>query len=70
MSKQSQNNAWISTGEAALLLGVTSQTIRRYVRDGLLQSFTLPSGDLRVNRSEVLGWMGAHSSAHARTQGD
>lgn len=58
MSKQGENNAWISTGEAASLLGVTSQTIRRYVRDGLLQSFTLPSGDIRVKRSEVLAWVG------------
>lgn len=58
MSKQSDNNAWISTGEAAAMLGVTSQTIRRYVRDGLLPSFTLPSGDIRVKRSDVLAWMG------------
>lgn len=58
MSKQGESNVWISTGEAASLLGVTSQTIRRYVRDRLLQSFTLPSGDIRVKRSEVLAWLG------------
>lgn len=58
MSKQDENSAWISTGQAASLLGVTSQTIRRYIRDGLLQSFTLPSGDIRVRRSEVLNWLG------------
>lgn len=57
MSKQGESSPWISTGEAALILGVTSQTIRRYVRDGLLQSFTLPSGDIRVKRSEVLAWL-------------
>jgi excisionase family DNA binding protein len=58
MIKANEEVAWISTGEAASLLGVTSQTIRRYVRDRLLQSFTLPSGDIRVKRSEVLTWVG------------
>jgi excisionase family DNA binding protein len=43
----------LKTGEAARLIGVHIQTIRRWAAAGLIKTLTLPSGQRLVYRSEV-----------------
>lgn len=43
----------VSTGEAAELLGVSSQTIRDWVRAKRLKAVELPSGQLRIPQDEI-----------------
>lgn len=38
----------LTTGEAAKQLQVSSETIRRWAAKGLIESYRLPSGQLRV----------------------
>lgn len=40
---------YISSAQAAQTLHVTPQTVRNYVRKGILKSVTLPSGHLRIS---------------------
>jgi excisionase family DNA binding protein len=40
-------------GEAAAQLGVSLDTIRRYLENGLLDGITLPSGHRRVTAESV-----------------
>ena len=40
-------------GEAADLLGVTRDTIRRYVDSGLLEGIKTPGGQRRIDRQSV-----------------
>ncbi len=44
---------WITTGEAAKLLGVSRATIVRYVNAGILEARTLPSGNRRIRRADA-----------------
>jgi excisionase family DNA binding protein len=44
---------WVTTTQAAELLGVHAETARRYVRFGQLPARRLPSGHIRIRRSEV-----------------
>jgi excisionase family DNA binding protein len=45
--------ALLSTVEVAEILRVSRSTVTRYVRLGLLKSMRLPSGVIRIPRSEV-----------------
>lgn len=45
---------WISTGEAARLLGVHRTTVVDYINRGLLPAKRLPTGRFRVRRADVL----------------
>lgn len=44
---------YILPGEAADLLGVTRDTIRRYVDQGLLEGIKTPGGQRRIDRDSV-----------------
>lgn len=44
---------YILPGEAADLLGVTRDTIRRYVDTGLLEGIKTPGGQRRIDRQSV-----------------
>ena len=44
---------WLTASEAARLLGVSSATVTRWLRLGLLVGMHLPSGHWRVPRREV-----------------
>ena len=48
-----EEDDWITTSAAAKLMGISRATIARYTRQGLLPALRLPSGRLRVRRSEV-----------------
>lgn len=43
----------LTTGEAALLLGVSIDTVKRYLEQGVLEGRTLPSGHRRLTRDSV-----------------
>ena len=43
----------ITTAEAARMLGVSRWTVVRYIREGRLPAFRLPSGRLRLYRHNV-----------------
>lgn len=51
MSQESAE--WMTAAQAAKLLGVSAETVRRYVRLGQLPALRLPSGYIRIRRSEV-----------------
>lgn len=44
---------YIKPGEAAELLGVSRDTIRRYIDLGLLEGIKTPGGQRRINRDSV-----------------
>lgn len=44
---------YILPGEAAELLGVTRDTIRRYVDSGLLEGIKTPGGQRRIDRDSI-----------------
>lgn len=44
---------YIKPGEAADLLGVTRDTIRRYVDSGLITGIKTPGGQRRIERQSV-----------------
>jgi excisionase family DNA binding protein len=45
--------AWLTTGEAAALLGVSVDTVKRYLAQGRLEGINLPSGHRRITRQSV-----------------
>jgi excisionase family DNA binding protein len=44
---------WLTTGQAAELLGVSRSTVVRYIEAGTLNARRLPGGHWRVRRSEA-----------------
>lgn len=46
---------FISVNDAAALLSVDPRTIKRYINAGHLDAGTLPGGDLRLSRAQVIG---------------
>jgi len=44
---------YIKPGEAALLLGVSRDSIRRYVDSGAINGITTPGGQRRIDRESV-----------------
>lgn len=45
---------YVSIGDAADILRVSSKTVRRYIKAGYLEAGTLPGGSIRLSRSQVL----------------
>lgn len=45
---------WLSIGEAAALIGLSVQTLRRYDISGRLSAHRSPGGQRRYRRSDVL----------------
>lgn len=45
--------SYLTTGEAALTLGVSVDTVKRYLAQGRLDGITLPSGHRRITRESV-----------------
>lgn len=50
----------LSLGKVARYCGVTRKTILRWVNEGLIKSFALPSGHHRVPREEVVRFLEGH----------
>ena len=44
---------YIKPGEAALMLGVSRDNIRRYVDSGAINGITTPGGQRRIDRESV-----------------
>ena len=44
---------WLTTGQAAELLGVSRSTVVRYIEAGTLNARRLPGGHWRIRRSEA-----------------
>lgn len=44
---------YITTGEAARMMGVTRESIRRYANAGLLRTIRTPGGQRRIDRASV-----------------
>jgi excisionase family DNA binding protein len=44
---------WLTTGQAAELLGISRSTATRYAEQGLLETRRLPSGHLRISRASA-----------------
>ena len=43
----------ISTSQAALLLHVTDETVRRWAETGIIRHIRLPSGQLRFEQADI-----------------
>jgi excisionase family DNA binding protein len=43
----------VTVGEAAKLLKVRRETIRRYIKNGHLKAVTLPGGDYRLRERDI-----------------
>jgi len=43
----------LTTGQAAAALQVSSETVRRWANQGLLKSYRLPSGQLRIQSDNI-----------------
>lgn len=52
-NNSNNNNKLLRPREAALLLGVTTQTLRRWHKDGVLSVVTTPLGHIRISQSEI-----------------
>jgi excisionase family DNA binding protein len=64
-SEMPQDRAWLSPNQAAELLGLTPETIRRWIRRGELRAIKTgdaPSSPLRVPVSEL------HARMHVRPE--
>lgn len=60
----------ITTGAVAKQLAVSAATVQRWVREGLLDAITLPSGVLRFRQSDINALIeGTHTSPFARSSG-
>lgn len=47
------SDEWLTTRRAAELMGVSRDTIARWIRLGQLPAMRLPSGQYRVRRAEI-----------------
>jgi len=54
MSEKPKENEFITTGEAAKMLGVSQVTIWRWAERGLIRSIELPSGQKRIYKQDIL----------------
>jgi excisionase family DNA binding protein len=52
-SNMNEQPAHLTTGQAAAALQVSSETIRRWANQGLLKSYRLPSGQLRIQSDNI-----------------
>jgi excisionase family DNA binding protein len=50
-------NEYLTTGAIAKLLGVTTDTVGRWITDNGLPALRLPSGRYRVPRKSFLEWL-------------
>lgn len=48
---------WLTSREAAVWLGVSLATIRRWVKDGHLPHWRTPGGQLRFDPGELDAWL-------------
>jgi len=54
---------WLTTGQAAELLGVSRSTVVRYIEAGTLDARRLPGGHWRIRRSEAERLLGDDSES-------
>jgi excisionase family DNA binding protein len=47
------NEPMLTSGQAAEIVGVTDETIRRWAEDGKVRHVRLPSGRLRFHRADI-----------------
>jgi excisionase family DNA binding protein len=48
-----KSGEWMTAREVADLLGVSAETVRRYIRLGQLPANRLPSGHVRIRREDA-----------------
>ncbi len=52
-SMTERQDDWLTTSQAAVLLGISNRTVQRYVGNGQLAAMRLPSGRVRIRRADV-----------------
>ena len=52
---------FVTTGEAAEMLGITGKTARAMAENGALRGYRLPSGRMRIIRADVERYMREHA---------
>ena len=58
--------SWVTSGEVARALNMTDAAIRRWAREGLLESIKTPGGQYRFRREAVSNLTKARSEPKAR----
>jgi excisionase family DNA binding protein len=51
--RKGPEKSWVSSGEVARALNMTNAAIRRWAREGLLESIKTPGGQYRFRREAV-----------------
>lgn len=48
---------WLTTGQAGRLIGVSDDTIVRYIRQGGIKATRTPGGRYRINRTDLIRFL-------------
>jgi excisionase family DNA binding protein len=56
----------ITVEEAAKILKVRRETIRRYIKSGYLKALTLPGGDYRLREKDIQGLLSRPSQVRIK----
>jgi len=59
---------WLTTGQAAELLGVSRSTVVRYIEAGTLDARRLPGGHWRVRRTDAERLLGSETESERSGQ--
>jgi excisionase family DNA binding protein len=60
MKTESENEPWLSIGEACRVLGVSEATLRQWTDGGKIQVFITPGGHRRYDRQKIQEFMLSH----------
>ena len=61
-----KSGEWMTAREVADLLGVSAETVRRYIRLGHLPANHLPSGHVRIRRADARTLLPKNEDAEER----
>jgi len=64
------NEELITVEEAAKILKVRRETIRRYIKDGHLHALSLPGGDYRLRDSDIQKLLSLNTNKGDRRNGE
>lgn len=56
--EQAQGKDMLTTGEAAMLLGVARLTLYRWIKAGKISAVVLPSGQHKIRRADIEKMLG------------
>ena len=64
--KHSKNNKLLTVGEAAKLLRMHINTLRRYIKEGIVPAYKIAKNTYRLDRDELIDWVREHKMPVAK----